>query len=163
MTLSSAAVRFPIFPGTGSYTRRTEVRGDPRSRLFAGARQDFSVLALHPVKRKLEELRGWPDNWDGYGSIRPVPAAIDRAISILPDLYQAATKDGHTWTNPHVTASEDGEVVLEWWSGNHKLTVYISPYDARYVRVWGPHVERDMDDGELATAGFDALWHWLSA
>ena len=153
----------PISVGTASITRSAEQSNDPTYRLFAGAHQDFGVLALAPTMRKLEELRGWEDDWDGFRSARPSEASIDRAIAVLPDLYRAATQEGHAWINPHVTASESGEVVLEWWSVNHKITLYVGADTLHYMRVWGLDVERDMDDSELEIAGFNALWQWLDA
>lgn len=164
MTVAFAPdVHVPLFSGTSSYTRRAEVADDPRLRLFALDRRSLSPLALNVSKRKLEEVRTWRDNWDGFDSVRPVHAAIDRTVAMLSDMYDAATSAGHAWQNPHVTASEDGDVVLEWWNANHKLTVYVGADDARYVRVWGPHVERDMDEGELRLVDFGSLWQWLSA
>lgn len=75
----------------------------------------------------------------------------------------AARAVGDSWVEPLVNVSSEGDVVLEWWHEHRKLTVYISPDGAEYVRVWGPDIHEDMDDGDASPAtNFPKLWAWLT-
>lgn len=165
MTLAASvdSYQFPIVPQTSSFTRRAEVKEDPLYRLLNATAHDFSVLALNPLKRRLNDLRSWPENWDGFGSLRPSEASVDHALVLLPELYKEATSTGLKWVAPHVGASESGEIVLEWWGGRSKLTIYVGPESIQYIRVWGPNIENEMDDGELGgQTRFASLWQWLN-
>ena len=153
-------------PGDISLTFGTRLTAPVRThlRLLAGGGHDLSVLALNRLNQRLTELRLWPENWDDFGSPSPVPAAIDHAVAILNGLYTAATADtGLDWVSPHnISANEAGDVVFEWWKGDHKLTLYVAPETARFVRVWGANMEREMEDGPLDPRGFGAVWRWLN-
>jgi hypothetical protein len=64
---------------------------------------------------------------------------------------------------PHVTASPDDEVVMEWWRGARKLTVYVTAGAAEFVRVWGANIFEDMDDGVIdGPREMLVLWRWLN-
>ncbi len=77
-------------------------------------------------------------------------------------MFGAAVASKIGWSDPQVSASERGDIVLEWWSGPHKLTLYFGSSSVEYVRVWGPNIESEMDDGPLKTRDeFEALWRWL--
>ena len=66
------------------------------------------------------------------------------------------------WLPPHVSRSPIGEVVLEWWHGARKLTVYVGEHALEYVRVWGPDIESEMADGPITGGGdLASLLRWL--
>jgi hypothetical protein len=63
---------------------------------------------------------------------------------------------------PHVTSSAEGEVVFEWWNDPRKLTVYCTAEDANYVKVWGPDMVTQMEDGDATSpAARQQLWKHL--
>jgi hypothetical protein len=125
-------------------------------------RHDPIVLAVQTAKREIERLDKLDANWDGYGSAKPNADAIKRAISTVPDFISSAEKTGG-WSLPHVAANEDGEVLLEWWKGDKKLTLFVKADGIDYLRTWGERIEHDMDDGELTGDTFPALWAWFSS
>jgi hypothetical protein len=60
-----------------------------------------------------------------------------------------------------VTAGVNGEVVLEWWHGEKKLTVYVTSESVEYLKVWGDDIGSEMEDGDAAPVA-PALWRWLT-
>ncbi|WP_216920626.1 hypothetical protein [Synechococcus sp. CCAP 1479/9] len=65
------------------------------------------------------------------------------------------------WVEPLVNYV-DQEVSLEWWSANKKLTIYFSDTAIEFIRVWGPDIKNEMEDGEVVNPfSFVALWQWL--
>jgi hypothetical protein len=81
---------------------------------------------------------------------KEVEAERDAALAKVAELETA---------RPHVTADETGGVVLEWWRGTRKLTVYLNHAD--YVKVWGPDVNTEMETDELTGANAADVWAWL--
>jgi hypothetical protein len=125
---------------------------------------NFAELAVFPARQALKALSALPANWDGFGSDAPSGDAIGKALQLIVEMYRRSTQCAHvSWVNPHVSASEGGEVVFEWWKHDRKLTVYVSSRGAQYLRVGGPDIESDMDDGEIVGAQFVGLWLWLNA
>jgi hypothetical protein len=90
--------------------------------------------------------------------------AIDLATQWLPSLYRAATKTGWPWVSPHITPSDNGEIVFEWWKGDRKVTIYFSPEGVEFIKVWGPRIDVDMESGALESSlAFQSIWSWLGA
>jgi hypothetical protein len=98
--------------------------------------------------QRLDALRKLKDNWNGYDVSAPRPDAIAAAESWVKKAHLVVPEH---WTDPHVTANEDGEVVLEWSRGTKKLLIYISHQDAGYIMAWGPSIIREMRDGEATS------------
>ena len=68
---------------------------------------------------------------------------------------------GLPWIEPLINYV-DQEVTLEWWNANKKLTIYFSDAAIDYIRVWGPNIKNEMEDGEIMNPfSFVALWQWL--
>jgi hypothetical protein len=124
-----------------------------------GSVADF---ALRQSVAAIEKLRNLPDNWDGRGSVKPSDEDVDAARQWLSLLHLSLSKIGAKWLRPHVAASEDGSAVLEWWHTQKKLTLYLNRNGAEFIKVWGPHIQNDMTDGELTPSEFPAIWTWLS-
>lgn len=68
-------------------------------------------------------------------------------------------------TSPHMTCNRTGrgEVVLEWWNGERKLTVYIESEGMHYVKSWGADINTDMQDGDLQPDALYPLIEWCFA
>lgn len=164
MTFALAADNYalPVFSETSSYTRLTQDAYDP----FRVLRKDLSAVqavTLYSARASLTRLTSLNEDWDGYGSARPNSVAIQHALGVIETLYQNAVSTGLPWMQPHITASEEGDVVFEWWNGAHKLTVYVGPESAEYIQVWGPDIAKNMADGRLVGERFQGLWRWLHA
>src|SRR3989442_2615769 len=113
-------------------------------------RQDSTGLA--DVLSRIHALHEWGEGWNGYDALPPKPRAITRAAEWMKQLYAEVLAAKLPWIDPLVCASADGDVSFEWWFGNRKITVYVSEKSVEYVKVWGPRVLEDMDDGDLRTA-----------
>jgi hypothetical protein len=158
----SVAGTMPVFNrtifGTGSVSMSaTELKVD---------RKNIATLVLSPTVSSIAKLAQLEANWDNCGSARPEPAAIQRARTLVEGFYRFAGAAGAVtsqWSPPHISASEDGEVVMEWWHNAHKLTVYVSGTTAQYLKVWGPNITTQMEDGLLEGNQFQGLWLWLNA
>lgn len=68
---------------------------------------------------------------------------------------------GLPWIEPLIN-HVDQEVSLEWWNAHKKLTIYFSDATIDYIRVWGPNIKSEMEDGVIMNPfSFVALWQWL--
>lgn len=163
MTFALSAERnnLPVFSRTSSFTRLAGGHNDP----YQAVKQDRDVeqLALYSLRRSIIGLSSLPENWDGFGSLSPNLDAIGKALDLVEGIYDSALATGSPWVKPHVTSSEDGDVVLEWWNGAHKLTLYIGNGPCEFVQVWGPDINTQMRHGTLVGEQFNGLWLWLFA
>lgn len=69
----------------------------------------------------------------------------------------------YNWTTlpgglPHVTW-EDGDLRLEWWNGDKKLTIYLGTEGTWWTIVDG--TEDEFEDGTLEPGGLQSLMEWL--
>ncbi len=117
---------------------------------------------LFPLHDQLDQIALLPDDWDGYGSVHPDTLAIENARQFLEEAYLQCEAAGG-WQAPHISSSEDGEIVFEWWHGNRKLTIYAGPHELTYLKSWGPHIVSEMEDGVIPSNGITPLWGWLFA
>jgi hypothetical protein len=136
---------------------------------FSVSAKDPALLGLH---ERFDQVAKLKDNWDGHGSSRPDAFSVWNARQFLEDVYRqtivaTATQTQEqvtpSWQAPHISASEDGEIVFEWWNGSRKLTIYVGAQELTYVKSWGPHVLNDMEDGVIPDNGIPLLWGWLFA
>jgi hypothetical protein len=118
----------------------------------------------------INALQSWPDEWDGY-QMAPSSGSIKHALSWIKDLYEDvstmlykdASQMDKVWLDPFVVADAHGNVVFEWWKNRRKLTVYVSSTTVEYIKVWGPNIFSDMEDGEVeVSTERQALWRWLT-
>src|SRR5579885_1287490 len=146
-----------IFSGKASLTpaAREDVTGGM-------TRSTIINLALAATKRQITSLGSLEQNWDTYGSTPPTRAAVAKAQQMLGTIYAEVLNAGLPWKSPHLTASEKGEVVFEWWKDSKKLSVYLGDLDAEYIKVWGPNIATEMSDGPLTDENIAELWTWLS-
>jgi hypothetical protein len=121
------------------------------------AARDPRLLASHAAIDRLSVL---PQGWDSHNSPRPSPFAVERARQLLEDAFGATSKTTG-WQAPYISASEEGEIALEWWNGQKNLTIYVGPQHSTFLKSWGPHIVDEMTDGVLTDNWDPALWAWL--
>lgn len=114
----------------------------------------------------LDNLSQLPPNWDDYHAESPSIDAINQTRLFLKnclEIFCSFLTDG--LRNPNITANSEGDVVLEWWCNNKKLTLYVSSEETTYIKVAGEKIE-DMEDGTLMTAQnntqLSSLLSWLT-
>lgn len=93
----------------------------------------------------------------------PSVEAATNATKFLQSLFDRATKLG-SWSSPHITIGETGEVVFEWWQDAKKITLYFGALEAEYIKVWGTDIENEMESGTLVDGWtVTSLWLWLNS
>ena len=112
----------PFFWQSSSYTSLAGKKNDPYRGVEKTTR-NVTHLVLLGLRQKLNALQHLPENWDGHGSVQPNPLAIANALGWLEEIYFQIFEAKFEWCAPHITASENGEVVFEWWRGDHELTL----------------------------------------
>lgn len=112
----------------------------------------------------LEKISRYKNNWDGNGSEAPCKKSLRLATSWLPKLHSAQTSISESWVPPHISVSESGEVVMEWWHRDKKITLYFCEDHVEGLKVWGVNEDRDMSEFVLEnSAKFIPPWTWLIA
>jgi hypothetical protein len=160
-------VILPFFSGQSSFTSSSTSGSNSLHNWFSkltstnDPSKGISPWALYQERNRINGLSKLTDNWDTFGSARPNQAAIQYALVQIEQLFQLATSTGRPWIEPHITASESGEVVFEWWSNDHKLTVYVGSVSAEFIQVWGLDIVNEMSDGAIKSNNFQNLWKWL--
>ena len=130
----------------------------PTPRVIARNFRDSLLSTLQEVHALEKRAPGW----DGYDAPAPNPRAIARAIRELPRMSELANSTRFSWQESYVSSDENGNVSLEWWQGRRKVTVYVSPDEMDYVKVWGTNIFDEMEDGKLSDLGaWRAVWDWL--
>jgi hypothetical protein len=147
----------PAFSGLASFTSEL---GEPTASSFFHASETTDFF-LRTAKDAVYRLARFEANWDGFGSVKPDSVAIQRAVVLLRTLHRNAQTTRTAWVDPHVSASEAGEVTFEWWKDSLKLTLYVGPTSIQFIRVWGTDMENEMADGDLQGDMFEWLWSWL--
>lgn len=143
--------------GLSKYLKGREA---PQSALEPQANQ-LARLFTQGSQQRLNRLRGFEDDWDGSGSAKPLAESIANAAARLPELYRLSVLHG-AWREPHVSASETGEVTFEWWSDSRKVTLYFGERTLEVVRVWGLNIQTEMDLQPMTSLDdFPAIWFWL--
>ena len=118
--------------------------------------------ALTVTITELQNLLTWPENWNSYDALAPKPVVVALAVTWITAFYHHIMPLKLQWIAPNVTASANGEVVLEWRYTQRELTIYIGEQDIDYLQVWSNDVKAKMTDGDIKTIN-DAqqLWQWL--
>jgi hypothetical protein len=124
--------------------------------------QDDINIEILPTLIEIGDLSTWPAGWNGYKALAPNYSAIQYAEHWMELFYQEVIGSGQNWMRPNVTASAEGEVVLEWWYGDKGLTIYIGNQSAVYLKDWGADINTEMEEGHANSPGIrQALWEWL--
>lgn len=75
------------------------------------------------VLEQLELIRtNVTENWDGYGGLAPVPAAVDAAMAFYRSVSAAPELAA-----PYVGPTPNGGVQFDWDNGPHHLEVAFEP------------------------------------
>ena len=127
------------------------------SRLTEGGRNAANDV-IAPVLRLLDA----PPSRLSDDSYTPASGAVTKAVEWLLAL-SVEINSAVTPLTPLANISPQGEVVLEWWQGRRKLTVYVSDTSVEYLRVWGKDIEAEMSEGNADSAEARLmLWKWLT-
>ncbi len=137
---------------------------------FGSTRASLALQDIHeavyeeilPTLIELFDLLTWPDGWNGYDAYAPKYDAVQYASHWVRLFYLEIKELCLDWLEPNVTASADGEVVLEWGHGIKKLTIFIGNQNVEYVKDWGADINTEMEDGYINSPDVRrALWKWL--
>ncbi len=133
------------------------------NRLYALSVNPDTERMLTPALEALDSLSTKRENWNGTHVAAPSLACLKRADQFLHNSCKLVIDRYLRWENPHITADEAGNTVLEWWGQNAaKLTIYVTPDREEFIRVWGANTDTEMEDGAFSSdADFLNVWKWL--
>jgi hypothetical protein len=135
-------------------------------RAFDHGSPAFSIEASHaPVSRLIVDTIDQCMNrvavLETPEGTQPSEEAIATCAKWLPLIVDRACKIG-CWEMPHITCSDQGEVVCEWWQNNRKITFYFGQGQPEFIKVWGTNIETEMDSGVLTDSwNLTSVWLWL--
>jgi len=99
--------------------------------------------------QRLDSLSRLPPNWDSYNAEKPNINAIKQTKLFLQNYIEIFNfPSNFILKDPNITANSEGDVVMEWWCNDKKLSFYISPEQVAYIKVAGERLE-DMEDGVI--------------
>ncbi len=128
--------------------------------IAAGRNKQATLLAR--TLGSIVALRRLGENWNGHDAAAPMPTALLKAVSWTQMMSDEVWNRGWVWHEPHISASEEGEVVLEWWQAPKSLTVYVSPEGMDYIQDNGMGGPAEMGDGSANTTNERlAMWQWM--
>jgi hypothetical protein len=135
----------------------TETRSLPRRETIT-IEESPAAAGVEPAGIDARAVRAWlPAPFEAESTL------VERAAEVVSAFRGLSVRHNRVWLNPNVTMSHEGEVVLEWWYGAKKLTVYVGTTGASFVCVWGPNVHDEMEDGALNSHEVASrLWLWLT-
>ena len=111
---------------------------------------------------RLDDISVWREDWDGRGAAKPNINSIVNAWRWIKGMRVCATLTRNRWVEPHTVADTNGNIVFEWSEQGRTLSIYVSPQTVEYLKVEGPNIFDDMEDGEVTTPGVaQDLWRWL--
>lgn len=117
---------------------------------------------LADTVNKLYEISKWQENWDGRGAAKPKFSSILAALRWIMGMRAQVPLTRCPWVEPHVVADTNGNMVFEWSKMGRTLSIYVSAEAAEYLKVEGPNIFEDMEDGEITTPEVaQDLWRWL--
>ena len=126
-----------------------------------GTTERLTSYLSQATMKDLSRVATLPENWDHADSPAPTPAAVANAFARLPEICSMAIKSSQ-WVNPHVSASESGEITFEWWHADKKLTLYFGQDGVEAIRVWGPDIDEEMQHFHLERVEeLTPSWTWL--
>lgn len=125
---------------------------------------DFErTLKINFRRNHLQTLLGslLPFSLQGNNSIDL--KTILNAVSWIIELRKIVSLKKYWWNEPLVNIS-GSELVFEWWHGRRKITVYFSEENSEFIKVWGAHIDNEMEEGTAGTSDqIEALWKWLAS
>lgn len=125
--------------------------------------EHLASYLIQASMRDLMRVSRLPENWDRAGSFAPRAGSVANALARLPEICGMAINGG-PWMQPHISASESGDITFEWWHGLRKLTMYFGDEDVEAIRVWGADIDKEMQQLHLnSMADLAPSWAWLYA
>lgn len=109
----------------------------------------------------IESLRSWTENWDGHGSAKPKSKSIDNALKWGKYIYSLIAETNGDWRRPFISADEEGDVVLEWWYQDRKLTLDITKTDVSFTEIRDADGIPKITMGSLVKADAPSKFRWL--
>jgi hypothetical protein len=145
------------------YSTRAERRKlSEREQLFRKWQEDIYPSLSEAFTEKLQRIAEREDNWDGKGSLKPNIVALSKAHITLERFLKAVVSSGRLWKKPFVSSEENGQITVQWNSGEHELHIEIDDKGAEYIKVWGVNIVHEMHVGLLKQRDFLNLWDWLN-
>ncbi|MBS0352253.1 MAG: hypothetical protein JSR33_13930 [Proteobacteria bacterium] len=139
------------FPENSSTLIHNETASNENNFLLAKAFQNLDMLSQLPC------------NWDSHNGEKPSIKAINQAKLFFISFKNFFSHLPNVLSSPNITANSEGDVVLEWWFNEKKLTIYITSEQISYIKVAGERIE-DMEDGLLVPQNpnqLEDLFFWL--
>lgn len=143
-------VAFQIRTATAGDFRRPDEDEFPDEVL----RENLEEVVLAPLYGRLEGLLLESED----ASV--TAGAASRARFALKLLLSGVSNQGAQWRPPLISASWDGEAVLEWWVANRKLTLYCSEDETTYIKTSTNDDQIIVEDGPAGA--LMELWGWLT-
>ena len=119
-----------------------------------------------PRKRKIAErfavLAQREDNWDGYDSKKPTEQILEHARTVIDAFVDTIISNGHVLRTPFISTDEAGHITVQWNKKPRELHLHITQQESRYLKVWGPNINTEMEEGILNSDKYIMLWEWLT-
>lgn len=129
--------------------------------LEIGARQEPLPSELVSLDRRLLDLPDRIRHADVFGQ-EIDSRALRHARKFLRRFYLLLCSRGEPWYEPHLSSEGYGDVKLSWSYGKKSLSFSITDSAVFYLKVWGPNVDTEMEDGVVGDdSDLINYWQWM--
>lgn len=102
------------------------------------------------------------DNWDGYDSKKPTEQILTHARAVIDAFVNTIISNGHVLLTPFISTDEAGHITVQWNKKPRELHLHITQQETQYLKVWGPNINTEMEEGILNSDKYTMLWEWLT-
>ncbi len=125
------------------------------------------ISELESCLTKLNHIKNYQNNWDGYNAKQPGQLAINNTQNLLKRIFSLSYDASMNWSSPYISADSEGNIVLEWWGiNNKKITLYVGAKEnyIEYLKSSNDKIN-EMEDGEIQNFNLNCyveLFSWLN-
>jgi hypothetical protein len=83
---------------------------------------------------------------------------IDDLDAAVQRLREVIERNGLAWREPAISHELQE---FSWTRVDKALVMAIDDGELVYLKVWGPHMRNDMEEGPVEDSHFVELWKWL--
>ncbi|MBR8828429.1 MAG: hypothetical protein DSM107014_11115 [Gomphosphaeria aponina SAG 52.96 = DSM 107014] len=135
--------------------------------------QELTCPKIVNLNDRYDPVLGKSDNLDKFSYLQSQltekdkslisPKVLKKANNLIEKIKSIAKVNCLWWSVPLINVTEAQEIVLEWWNKTKKITIYIDQETIDYIKVWGPDMDNEMEEGSITLdQDLKNFWNWIN-